>query len=69
MEARLAGTVKWFNGGAGYGTIECPLCGDVFFHLIGLRKGCCKALKQGDEVEFSVRNGSGRQHALDVVKL
>jgi len=69
MEGRLAGKVKWFNLGAGYGAIECPICGEVFLHLLGLREGSPRALKQGDQVEFSVRNGSGRLHALDVVKV
>jgi cold shock protein len=61
------GTVKWFNGGKGYGFIERDAGGDVFVHFNSIIGEGFKNLDEGQRVEFSVVEGDKGPNAQDVV--
>jgi CspA family cold shock protein len=68
-ESRVTGTVKWFNGGKGYGFISREEGKDVFCHFSGIRAGGPRSLNEGDKVEFSVETDTRGPRATDVVVL
>ena len=57
MEDRQTGTVKWFNGGKGFGFIEREDGDDVFVHYSAIRGDGFRNLEEGQQVEFSVEQG------------
>jgi len=69
MAERETGTVKWFNGGKGFGFIERDQGGDVFVHFSGMRDLSVTSLDEGQKVEFSVVEGQRGLQAQDVVVL
>ena len=57
MSERIEGTVKWFNGGKGYGFIERPEGDDVFVHYTAITGEGYRNLEEGQRVEFAVVEG------------
>ena len=57
MTERIEGTVKWFNGGKGYGFIEREGGEDVFVHYTSIIGDGFRNLEEGMRVEFSVVEG------------
>ncbi len=57
MSERIIGTVKWFNGGKGYGFIEREEGEDVFVHFSAILGEGFRNLDEGQRVEFSVEQG------------
>jgi CspA family cold shock protein len=57
MSDREIGTVKWFNGGKGYGFIEREEGDDVFVHFSAILGDGFRSLDEGQRVEFSVEQG------------
>ncbi len=63
------GRVKWFNDKKGYGFIEQEEGEDVFVHYSSIQGKGFKSLKEGDEVEFEVKDGPKGPQASKVIKL
>ena len=66
-EQRGVGTVKWFNGGKGFGFITRDEGKDLFVHFSGIRAGGPRSLNEGDKVEFSIEQDQRGPRATDVV--
>lgn len=69
MSERESGTVKWFNGGKGYGFIQRASGDDVFVHFSAIQGDGFKNLDEGQQVEFSVEQGDKGLQATNVVAL
>jgi CspA family cold shock protein len=68
MSEKVQGTVKWFNGGKGYGFIERADGPDVFVHFSALAdNGGYRNLEEGQRVEFEVVQGQKGPQAENVV--
>lgn len=63
------GTVKWFNDTKGFGFISQETGDDVFVHYTAITGEGFKTLKEGEEVEFDVVEGSKGPQAANVVRL
>ena len=66
---RVKGTVKWFSREKGYGFLSREGGDDVFVHYSNIRGTGFKNLSEGEEVEFSVEQGTKGPQAVDVVSL
>jgi len=66
MSERVAGTVKWFNGGKGYGFIAREEGPDVFVHFSEIRGEGFRSLEEGQSVEFNVEQGQKGLQATNV---
>ena len=66
MSERITGTVKWFNGGKGYGFIAREGGEDVFVHYSAIQIEGYKNLEEGQRVEFSVEKGPKGLQATNV---
>ena len=72
MSERVLGTVKWFNGGKGFGFIEREEGDDVFVHFTAIEEdayGSFRTLEEGEPVEFSVAQTDKGLQAENVVKV
>jgi CspA family cold shock protein len=69
MSERVIGTVKWFNGGKGYGFIEREGGPDVFVHYSAIQGEGFRNLEEGQRVEFTVEQGPKGLQAADVTLL
>jgi CspA family cold shock protein len=69
MDDRQTGTVKWFNGGKGYGFIEREDGPDVFVHYSAIRGDGFRNLEEGQQVEFAIEQGPKGLQAADVTLL
>jgi CspA family cold shock protein len=67
MSERITGTVKWFNGGKGYGFIERQGGEDVFVHYSAIQSDGYRNLQEGQQVEFSIETGPKGLQASNVV--
>jgi CspA family cold shock protein len=67
MSDRITGTVKWFNGGKGYGFISREGGPDVFVHFSAIQGEGFKNLEEGQKVEFTVEQGPKGPQAVNVV--
>jgi CspA family cold shock protein len=67
MSERITGTVKWFNGGKGYGFISREGGADVFVHFSAIQGDGFKNLEEGQKVEFTVEQGPKGPQASNVV--
>jgi cold shock protein len=67
--AREIGTVKWFDEKKGYGFISRQTGGDVFVHYSDISGEGFRSLKEGDNVEFSIKQNRKGQAAAEVKKL
>jgi CspA family cold shock protein len=61
--------VKWFNNAKGYGFLGRDGGADVFVHYSSIQSDGYKSLKEGDEVEFDIIQGSKGPQADQVVRL
>ena len=66
MSERVTGTVKWFNGGKGYGFIAREEGPDVFVHFSEIRGEGFRNLEEGQSVEFNVEQGQKGLQATNV---
>ena len=66
---RTEGTVKWFNGGKGYGFIEREGGDDVFVHFSAIQGDGFRNLNEGDRVEFTIESSPKGPQAADVRSL
>lgn len=66
MSERIIGTVKWFNGGKGYGFIEREGGEDVFVHFSAIQSDGYRNLEEGQRVEFNVEQGPKGPQASNV---
>jgi CspA family cold shock protein len=66
MSERVTGTVKWFNGGKGYGFIARQEGPDVFVHFSEIRGEGFRNLEEGQSVEFNVEQGPKGLQATNV---
>ena len=60
------GTVKWFNGGRGYGFIAVEGRPDVFVHFSVITGGGYRSLEEGQQVEFDITQGQKGPQAENV---
>ena len=67
--AQYKGTVKWFNNAKGFGFLGHEGGADVFVHYSSIQSDGYKSLKEGDEVEFDIIQGSKGPQADQVVRL
>jgi len=63
------GFVKWFNAAKGYGFIQRASGEDVFVHYSAIQMTGYRALDNGTEAEFEVKEGPKGLQAENVVKL
>ncbi len=66
--AQYTGTVKWFNNAKGFGFLGREGGADVFVHYSSIQSDGYKSLKEGDEVEFDIIEGSKGPQADHVVR-
>lgn len=62
------GTVKWFNDSKGYGFIEQNGGDDVFVHFSAITGDGFRTLREGEEVEFEVKETERGLQAANVTK-
>jgi len=67
MSERAIGTVKWFNGGKGYGFIAREGGEDIFVHFSAIQGDGYRNLEEGQQVEFTVEQGPKGLQASNVV--
>jgi cold shock protein len=67
MSERVTGTVKWFNGGKGYGFLSREGGEDVFVHFSAIQGEGYRNLEEGQQVEFSIEKGPKGLQATNVV--
>ena len=67
--ADYKGTVKWFNNAKGYGFLGREGGAEVFVHFSSIQIDGFKSLKDGDEVEFDIIQGTKGPQADQVVRL
>ena len=67
--AQYRGVVKWFNNAKGYGFLGREGGPDVFVHYSSIQIDGYKSLKEGDEVEFDIIQGSKGPQADQVIRL
>ena len=67
--AQYKGTVKWFNNAKGFGFLGREGGADVFVHYSSIQSDGYKSLKEGDEVEFDIIEGTKGPQADRVVKI
>ena len=63
------GKVKWFNDAKGFGFIEREGGSDVFVHYTAIQGDGFKTLKQGQDVEFEIKDGAKGPQASNVMKV
>jgi cold shock protein len=66
MGDTLKGVVKWFNDAKGFGFIEHTTGRDVFVHYSVIQSDGFKTLKDGEEVEYEIKEGPKGLHAMKV---
>jgi CspA family cold shock protein len=66
--AQFKGKVKWFNNAKGYGFIGREDGPDVFVHYSAIQLDGYKTLKEGDDVEFDIVQGTKGPQADAVVR-
>ena len=69
MGDREAGVVKWFNDKKGYGFISRKSGGDIFVHHSSILSEGFRSLKEGDQVEFEVKEDTKGKSAVEVKRL
>jgi CspA family cold shock protein len=66
MSERVSGTVKWFNGGKGFGFIEREGGADVFVHFSAIQGDGFRNLEEGQKVEFDIEQDPKGLRAANV---
>ena len=67
--SQYKGVVKWFNNAKGFGFLGREDGPDVFVHYSSIQNEGYKSLKEGDEVEFDIIQGTGGPQADRVERL
>jgi cold shock protein len=67
--AQYKGQVKWFNNAKGFGFLGRDEGPDVFVHYSSIQLEGYKSLKEGDEVEFDIIQGTKGPQADKVARL
>lgn len=62
------GIVKWFNDAKGFGFIEHETGRDVFVHYSVIEAEGFKTLKDGEEVDYELREGDKGLNASRVIR-
>lgn len=65
MSDKQKGKIKWYREDKGFGFIEIPDGRDVFVHVSQITED----LKEGDEVEFVIKEGKKGPVATEVKKV
>jgi CspA family cold shock protein len=65
----MRGSVKWFNGGKGYGFVTVDGGEDVFIHANQLKKSGITDLGEGDRLEFEVQKAPKGLQAVSIQKI
>ena len=68
MGETLRGVVKWFNDAKGFGFIEHTSGRDVFVHYSVIEWDGFKTLKDGEEVDYELKEGEKGLHAARVCR-
>jgi CspA family cold shock protein len=63
------GTVKWFNNAKGWGFIRQETGPDVFVHYSQISGDGFRTLREGEVVQFALRDGPKGPLAEKVVRL
>ena len=66
MSEKATGTVKWFNGGKGFGFITREEGEDVFVHFSAIQGDGFRNLEEGQSVEFDIVQGPKGLQAANV---
>jgi CspA family cold shock protein len=61
--------VKWFNNAKGFGFLGREGGSDVFVHYSSIQSDGYKSLKEGDQVEFDIIEGSKGPQADHVIRI
>lgn len=69
MAELLHGVVKWFNDAKGFGFIEHTSGRDVFVHYSVIETEGFKTLKDGEQVEYELREGDKGLNAARVSRV
>jgi len=69
MSEKQTGTVKWFNEKKGYGFISRDSGKDLFVHHSSIIAQGFRTLKEGDRVEFSIKQDQKGESAVEVRKI
>lgn len=67
--SQFKGTVRWFNNAKGFGFLGTEEGPDVFVHYSAIQTEGFKALKEGQQVEFDVIQGSQGPQADQVRRI
>lgn len=68
MSDTKRGIVKWFNDAKGFGFIEHETGRDVFVHYSVIETDGFKTLKDGEVVDYELKEGEKGLHAARVVR-
>lgn len=68
-DQQTRGRVKWFNDSKGFGFIERDDGPDVFVHYTAIGGDGYKSLSEGQEVSFSIVEGTKGPQAANVLKV
>ncbi len=63
------GVVKWFNDAKGFGFVEHSTGRDVFVHYSVIECEGFKTLKDGEEVDYEIREGDKGLNASRVIRI
>jgi CspA family cold shock protein len=67
MSERTRGTVKWFNSKKGFGFIKTESTDDIFIHYSGIKGEGYRTIEEGQEVEFTIKQGKKGPEASDLI--
>ncbi len=67
--AQYKGQVKWFNNAKGFGFLGREGGPDVFVHYSSIQLEGYKSLKEGDEVQFDIIQGTKGPQADKVERI
>ena len=68
-DTRVRGTVRWFDGSKGFGSIQSEKGGEVFVHYTAISDKGFRNLSPGQRVEFTVQDSVRGPQAADVVRV
>ena len=69
MSNTVTGKVKWFNESKGFGFIEQASGPDVFAHYSAIQSNGFRSLQEGQQVEFTIKQGKKGLEAENIVCL